>query len=192
MTELNIYGYPRKERHMASRDVQHPRIAAATKALEPGYPMTEVEAKRFIAKINRSAWWRRNRRSEADLILDLGKVESHTFRPNTPNGLPVDGCGYVAPIGIEKHALSQLEILHRVAHFTCEAEPGDPPHGPRFAKALAEAVRKFIGPDAKRALVGEFKTHKVKYIVHSAESREAARHRKARADIIALAKELAS
>lgn len=180
---------------MAVRDTQAPRIADATRSV-PQMIMTEAEAKVFVRKVTKSAWWRRRRRcgegTDAVLVLDTTQGERYDFVPNTPGGRPSPGCGCVATIGLSGHPLTKHEILHRVAHFTCERPSDQATHGPAFAKEYAEAVRKFIGPDAKRELVAAFKTHKVKYIVHSAESRKAARHRKARADIIALAKELAS
>lgn len=176
---------------MAPRIKPETRIRNAEK-LYGAEKLTQKELRDAVNKIRRSAWWRKNRRAEADLILSLSHQGCNAkLRPNTPTGLPVEGCGMNAHINLgagESGTWTLLHLCHQVAHYTTAGDADL--HGPEFAKAYLETIRKFMGDDAKRCMTALFRDQGVKYIVWSKESREAASFRAARQQAIQLRKEL--
>lgn len=57
----------------------------------------------------------------------------------------------------------QWVILHEVAHIMCAAEKADRGHGRAFARYYLALVRRWLGPDAARALREAYAAEGVKY-----------------------------
>lgn len=95
------------------------------------------------------------------------------------------------------NAPTTLDLLHELAH---RMQPLDSAlHGPEHCKAMLECVRRWMGEEAKVALLQTYRAHRVKTRVYTPEGRQAVVNTAARnrskfvqADLQALLKELES
>lgn len=178
------------------RDSQRKRVLDAENAVRTTLignvpPDVTAQANRvqelgnLFDRIARSAWWRKQIEPTSPFVkttLTLSWCNAtYCERSQTTTGYQVQ---------LGQPDRNVLDAMHALAHQIAPADCAL--HGPEFAKAYLECVRKWIGADARAALVAAFKNpeHKVKYRVYSAASRQSMSDRGRARDLAKLLEEL--
>jgi hypothetical protein len=167
-------------------------VASTVHPVEP-LDGTVKTAQAYVDRITRSAWWRKNcppswmgDEIRERMLLDRSAPPRRIILHETRGGgayagyyvekyrgkyHPVIRLGNKARgVGLADHAShyppiqDPWVILHEIAHIMCcSADNGERGHGREFARFFLMLVRRWLGPDAARALREAYAAEKVKY-----------------------------
>ena len=115
---------------------------------------TIVEVREWVDRIIASCWRKKLYPHITRVMVGDGRGRQHAA-----------GNPWRRKIWMPRWSRSKLVILHELCHVFIP--PHLPWHGCDFARAELEAVRRWIGPKAKRILREEFKRERVRYVVRS-------------------------
>lgn len=147
--------------HIPYRDQQRQRCYRAEQAVDWGDDrrgkMTLEECQAFCDMVMATTFWRNMRKRHG--FTDDARHKKVRVEPKN-SGANADV--YLFRIGCAKSMASKHVMLHELAHIACG--PNVWHHWP-FARAYAELVGRFMGPEYAKQLKAQYKRKKVHYTV---------------------------
>lgn len=179
------------------RDNQRTKVLNAEASIRSPQ-LKQHELQRLANRITKSQWWAKQ---EVPKVTHFEVYPSDFGHRCNDHRSLADGISRSIPLE-HPTQMNTIGLFHRVAHIIHEAQYGTDVqlHGPEFTKTMLEVVRRWggSGDDAKKQLLGAYRTHRVKTRVYTPEAKEALKERAAAArsvqikdDLRALLDELA-
>lgn len=166
------------------RDNQRGRVLTAERAFAKRLdnPLTTSQLQSLANRITKSAWFRKQNLPFTDIQVWLDTTRT-VCEQRPQKGLLV--------MYLHEQDANAVEFLHELAHHIAPKD-GKQLHGPEYCKAMLECVRKWIGPEQKKALLAEYHLPpRVKTRVYSDDSKESLRNNAARARATQITADLA-